>query len=99
MTSSRKKILVCILAAFVLLGGGVAALSVVPHAHGDDLDHSQHKSCAVHLYGIGHVQAASSEAPILIFSLLLLWLVSTETGLFSDHRFLSASSRAPPATF
>jgi hypothetical protein len=98
--SARKKIFACLLAVCVVFAGGVAALSVVPHAHGADLDHSQHANCPVHQFSLSHACQASA-APVFVWTVLfvLLWLVSTETGFFSNHRRLTVSSRAPPRTF
>lgn len=97
--SSRKKILTCLLAACVVLTGGLAALSLVPHTHGNDLDHSRHESCPIHQLSLGHsVAVQASPALVWALTLVFLWLISSRATPFSDHRFTKSSGRAPPAT-
>ena len=47
-----KKSLAFLAILSVLVLGAVSALSVVPHAHGNDLDHSKHSSCPIYQISI-----------------------------------------------
>lgn len=54
-----KKLLAVFLFLGVLSTGVYGALSTLPHAHGDDLDHSRHASCPVHQLGSDGFQAVT----------------------------------------
>ncbi|MGH7197572.1 MAG: hypothetical protein ACREH5_02370 [Candidatus Omnitrophota bacterium] len=73
------------------------ALAVIPHGHGDDLDHSRHASCPVHQAGL---QTTAFVLAVWAFALLLQVAVRhelAESFFISFSRFNSPSLRAPPS--
>lgn len=91
-----KKFLAVFAICSILLASGLAGLSVLPHAHGNDLDHSQHKSCAVYQFSLGHTDALTAT---IIFSLLLFVAFRSfipEAQLSSERFFHFHPLRAPP---
>ena len=75
----------------------LSALTVVPHVHGNDTDHSRHESCPIHQVSMAHNDAAIAAAVSLIFCVLILWLVSAHPQCSGSFETLFASLRAPPA--
>ncbi len=93
----KKKLFILFLVMVLVFTGGMAALSVLPHAHGEDLDHSKHSTCPVHQ--LGHIGFAATA---VVFASFLIRLVSQRfsyfqafsPGFFSPSR---VSLRGPPA--
>ena len=97
MKHSLRKIFAPVLVAGVIFAAFLGALSVLPHAHGDDLDHSSHKSCPVYQKG-----SQSSDAVLTVFQLFLAAAASafilfhaSDPVFFRTHDY--AYLRAPPA--
>ena len=92
-----KKTLSLLVVLSVLSFGAVGALSVVPHVHGKDFNHSQHETCPIYQFGVGNVHADAFFAGIVIALFLLCFLIQTQKSLvvFLSRSF--ACLRAPPA--
>jgi hypothetical protein len=91
-----KKSLAIFVLFCVLLSGGIAALSLVPHVHGDDFDHSEHQTCPIHQVSVHHFDAAIFAVGIVMGLLILFYLLRSEPTFFCrfSNRFISL--RAPP---
>ena len=91
-----RKFLAGLVSALVLSAAVVGALSVLPHAHGDDLDHSKHQTCPVYQFGL---HDSSSEATAT-FVFGVLWIVAFLVVSFQIFRTPASRSflllRAPP---
>jgi hypothetical protein len=59
----RSKVLAVFLILTVALAGGLQAASLLPHAHGNDFNHSAHSTCPVHQAQQGHFFAVDNSAP------------------------------------
>ena len=91
-----KKKLSLLLVASILFFGVVGALAVVPHVHGKDFNHSQHETCPVYQFGIGHVHADVFHVAVVAAFFLFCFLVEIQK---SSPVFFSRSlahPRAPP---
>lgn len=91
-----RKILALPLLALVFSAAVLGALSVIPHAHGDDLDHSKHQTCPVYQQGLqdssADVAACFTFGGLFLVAFVTISLQSPRTP---THRtFLSP--RAPP---
>ena len=91
-----KKFLAVFAVCSVLLASGLAALSVLPHSHGNDLDHSSHKSCPVYQFGLGHTDGMTSLTALVFVLFAVLYLVFSDKQAFSKPVFLFHPLRAPP---
>jgi hypothetical protein len=80
----------------ILSVGMVGALSVVPHVHGDDFDHSKHASCPIHQLGQHGFQAViDGFGTAIAISFAFYLLVFIDLPVISlPTRFFSV--RAPP---
>jgi hypothetical protein len=94
---SRSKKLLAICGILVLAAASISgALAVLPHSHGHDLVHSQHKTCPVH----------QASAHILHFSVLGISLIfvaffagqslNTKPFFVSSPHLNRSFLRAPP---
>jgi len=91
-----KKALAVLAVCFVVILALVGALSVVPHVHGNDFDHSTHKSCPIYQFSLHSVNFAlhTTALVFVIFSLFFLWVKEFQ---FPKHTlFFTALLRAPP---
>ena len=61
--------------------GVLGALAVIPHTHGNDLNHSHHKDCPVYQFGLGHTAADSSVVNVIIALFLFSYLVAFQKTL------------------
>jgi len=91
-----KKFLAVFAVSAVLLASGLAGLSVLPHSHGNDFDHSQHKSCAVYQFSLGHTDALASSATLIFTLFILLRLFLPEMRISTQCFFQFHPLRAPP---
>ena len=92
-----KKFLAVLAVLAIACVSVTGALAVIPHAHGSDFDHSQHKTCPVHQVGLSGVQAAFVQALIFFFTLAACSLVFISKA-FNEHFFSSTLFlRGPPA--
>jgi len=92
-----KKSLAFLILLSVLSMGMAGALSIVPHTHGNDFDHSKHAACPIYQVGLHGLEAAiSSFYSAVIFSLVFLHLILAHRPIntFPAQIF---SVRAPPA--
>ena len=92
-----KKKLSLLLVLSVLFFGVVGALSVVPHVHSKDFNHSQHETCPVYQFGIGNVHADVSHVAAIIVLFIFCFLIEIQKSLPVFFSRSSAHSRAPPA--
>ena len=93
----NKKLFSLFLIVALVFTGGMAALSVLPHAHGGDLDHSKHSTCPVHqISQIGFAAAAIVFVSFFVslFSRRFFYFQATLLDLSSSSR---VSLRGPPA--
>ena len=65
----------------VLCLGILGALAVIPHAHGNDLNHSHHKDCPVYQFGLGHTVADVSVINAIVALLLFSYLIAFQKTL------------------
>lgn len=92
-----KKFLVCLSVLAIACVSITGALAIVPHGHGDDLDHSQHESCPVYQAGL---QSTVFIVAVWAFALFLHVAVrheSREPFFLFFTRLTPASLRAPPS--
>jgi len=92
-----RKFLALLTVVGVIVLTFVGALSVVPHAHGHDLDHSTHKSCPVYQFCFHGFDAwvGLFGGIVVLFSVGFVWLQKKDVPL--SFFTCTASSRAPPA--
>mgnify|MGYP001608714618 CR=1 len=91
-----KKSLAVLILLSVLSMGLVGALSIVPHVHGDDFDHSKHTACPIYQVGIHGLEAVvTGFLSVFVFSAIVFLLFFTDRPIvvFSSRVF---SGRAPP---
>jgi hypothetical protein len=80
----------------VLFMGMVEALSLIPHTHGDDFNHSKHSACPIYQAGLHGLEAVTdSLCSAVLFSLVFFLL------FFGNRPTLTflipvVSVRAPP---
>lgn len=91
-----KRFLACLAIAAVLTVGVLCGLSLLPHTHGDDLDHSQNPHCPVHLVAGGHVDAVAVSPISLVITLVFFCLVLHQPHFHPEPVLTRSSSRAPP---
>ena len=91
----RKK-LSLFLVISVLFFGVVGALSVVPHVHGKDFNHSQHQACPVYQFGISNVHADVSYVVVIVALFLLCFLTELPKSSAVVFSRSFAHLRAPP---
>jgi hypothetical protein len=80
----------------VLCVSVTGALAVIPHGHGDDLDHSKHAACPIFQAGIlsaGFILATVGFAALFYKAARH---ISIEPSFFFFTRSTYASLRAPP---
>ena len=78
----------------------IAALSIIPHVHGDDLDHSHHESCPLHQFNLANPTGNFAIFEAITFLFFALFLISyyhddSVSSNYTSIKFFS--SRAPPA--
>ncbi len=93
-----RKPLALLLFLSILSVGMVGALSVIPHVHGDDFNHSKHASCPIHqLVQHGFQAVIGGFGTAIVFSFVVCLLVFIDRPVIAlPIRFFSV--RAPPAT-
>jgi len=91
-----KKTLAVLLVCFVVLLALLGALSVLPHAHGNDFDHSTHKSCPVYQFSLHDSAAILVTFCFIVAGFFVGYLIPAQEFFLiqPSHRF--ASPRAPP---
>jgi hypothetical protein len=93
-----KKFLTLLGIFAILCVSVTGALAVIPHGHGDDLDHSKHAACPVFQAGIlsaGFILATAGFAALLDKAARH---ISIEPSFFFFTRSTYASLRAPPVS-
>ncbi len=92
-----KKLFSVFIIAGVVCLALIGALSVVPHVHGDDFNHSEHASCPIHQLGQHGFQAiiTSFGAVIALSFVLYLFAFIDLPAITLFTRFFSV--RAPPS--
>lgn len=94
-----KKFLAGLAVAAVLVSAFLAGLSILPHAHGDDADHSHHKACPVYQKSLHSGDALAASAPLIFAAAFCAAFVILETRLQAASVRRSSRSRAPPFSF
>ena len=93
---SMKKTLSLVVVLSVLFFGVVGALSVIPHVHGKDFNHSQHETCPVYQFGVSNVHADVSHVAVIITLFLFCFLIEIHKSLTIALSRSFAHLRAPP---
>ena len=92
----KKALSVLTILAIICLGV-LGALAVLPHAHGNDLNHSHHKDCPVYQFGLDNVHAdivtINAVIALFLFSYSLLFQKTLPIVVSGKISFL----RGPPA--
>ncbi len=96
MKNISKPLSVLAVLAVVLFGIG-AGLSILPHVHGNDFDHSQHKSCPVYQIGLHSTDIVSAS----VFAFIVLFVLVFSVNEIFNSDFLCPflhyfHLRAPP---
>ena len=94
-----KKFLAGLAVAAVLVSAFLTGLSVLPHEHGGDFDHSNHKSCPVYQKSLHSDDALCAPLFAAAFFAVFAAFVCAENRPQLRLVRLSASSRAPPLSF
>lgn len=94
--ASMKKFLAVLTVVFILLLGMLGALSVIPHAHENDLDHSKHQSCPVYQFGLHAFGAALTVFEITAVFLILFYVLNIGDSFPIDFSYRFHFLRAPP---
>ena len=91
-----KKIFAMLVIAMTFSAVMVGALSVVPHVHGDDFDHSKHQTCPVYQQSLHDSDADVTASFVLGISFLVVFasILLQNFRVFTCRFFLSL--RAPP---
>ena len=87
MTRKQKFVAALAVAAMVCVAG-VGALSVVPHVHGGDLDHSKHSTCPVYQFSLHSFQG--------VFEVFCLIAVFCFVRILAKPRFIFQSFATDP---
>ena|SRR3989338_7537991 len=91
-----KKLLAVLTVVFILFLGLIGALSVIPHAHGNDFDHSKHQSCPVYqfsLHAFGAILTVFKITPVVFF---LFYFLRVRDSFWQDFSYRFSFLRAPP---
>ena len=95
--SRVKKVLAVLIVFFVVVLALVGALSVIPHAHGADFNHSKHPTCPIYQLNLHAFVAALVSFGCIVFFVLVWRLCRRGPDFirfcFSFFNYL----RAPPA--
>ncbi len=91
-----KRFLAVLTVVFILLLGMVGALSVIPHSHGNDFDHSKHQTCPVYQFGLHAFGATVAVFKITAIFLILFYLLNVGDSFPVDFSYRFNSLRAPP---
>ena len=91
-----KKLFIILLVIVFALTGVCAALSVLPHVHGHDFDHSKHSTCPVF-----QVSQICFAGKIFVFISFFIYLVSRryffrQASLLDFILYRSVLLRGPP---
>ena len=92
-----KKLLTLLTILAIVCLGVVGALAVVPHAHGNDLNHSHHKDCPVYQFGLGHTVADISVINAIVALFLFSYLLAFQKTLPIIVSGKTTLLRGPPA--
>lgn len=95
---TMKKFLSGIFIVLFAAGSVVAGLNVLPHAHGQDFDHSQHKTCPVYQAGQAAFFAEEAVAQVLVFSLFVSFILFSKEKHSEFSPEIFSSLRAPPVS-
>lgn len=91
-----KKTLSALIVLTVLSCSIIGALSVLPHVHGKDFNHSQHETCPVHQFGLSHVHADVFHVDAAIGLFLFCFLIEAPKAFVFFTPRIFARLRAPP---
>ncbi len=91
-----KKFLAVVTIVFILFLGVVGALSVIPHAHGNDFDHSKHQNCPVYQFSLHAFGALLTVFKITTIVFFLFYLLRVRDSFSTDFSYRFSFLRAPP---
>jgi hypothetical protein len=94
-----KKFLALLIILLIFAFGAVGALSVVPHAHGNDFDHSQHSSCPIYQFSVHGFNAITSLFRAIVILLATFYIPFNKMSFSPIVYHPIILSRAPPAIF
>lgn len=92
-----KKLLTLLTIAAIICLGVLGALAVVPHTHGNDLNHSHHKDCPIYQFGLGNVHADITAVNAVIALFLFSYLIAFQKTLPIVVSGKISFLRGPPA--
>lgn len=92
-----KKAFVILVIGCVVCLALIGALSVVPHTHGNDFNHSTHQSCPIYQFSIHPLQVALQASGVVIATFFFLSYIGFAEFLFHHtNLFLTTRLRSPP---
>jgi hypothetical protein len=94
-----KKIWACLTVIALLYAGIAGGLAVVPHGHGDDLDHSRHASCPIYQASLHAPQATEVAVQTFVVFLVFSFLAALLKSTPFIASFFYFPLRGPPAYF
>jgi hypothetical protein len=94
---SPKKFLAVLLASALLFIGAEAALTALPHSHGNDFDHSHHGACPIHQLGLHGLDLSTASSDVIVFTPLVFFVQERAHKTLLPCFIRSAASRGPPA--
>ena len=94
--SRVKKVLAVLIVFFVVILALVGALSVIPHAHGKDFDHSKHQSCPIYQFSLHAFGAVPTVFKITAIVFFLFYLLRVQDSFSADFSYRFSFLRAPP---
>ncbi len=77
----------------------IGALTVIPHVHGNDLDHSTHQSCPVYQIGFHFPYATVGAIFAAIVTLGFTFISLRKTVFFRFGVIFDTRLRSPPVIF
>jgi len=93
-----KKAFVVLVIGCVLCFALIGALSVVPHTHGNDFNHSTHKTCPIYQFSLHPLQVALQAGVVIAAVFFLSYILFTEFLFPHANLFLTTRLRSPPVS-
>ncbi len=94
-----KKVLSVLLIGCVVILALMGALTVFPHMHGSDTDHSSHKTCPVYQLGLHSVDMMVFAVVGLAVIFLFKFFRQKKEAFSYNPSIIYLSPRAPPLNF
>ncbi len=91
-----KKVFAVLIVGCVVCLALIGALSVVPHTHGSDFDHSTHQSCPIYQLSLHPMHVALQAGVVIVAAFFLFYIFFTQSLFPSTNLFLTTRLRSPP---